>query len=105
MNTKHSANQSIDSPAEHLINDAANISSVSCTYEYLKDKDIVQVCDLFNQYAESETVYKKLPLETFTNLFLAPQACIQKINIVAKKTDGSVIGFANGCVKEGKQIG
>lgn len=73
--------------------------------DFLKEEDAPLACDLFNRSAQSETVYKKLSYDEFFHLFLSPQTGIHKMNMAAKKEDGSVIGFANGCIKEGKNIG
>lgn len=66
--------------------------------------DIAAVCALYNQYAESETVYKKLSEEDFARLMIADEEKVKKLNFTAKAETGAVIGFAGGSLVAGKEI-
>lgn len=71
----------------------------------LEKSDAVKAAALFNRYAESELVYKKLSDSDFTAQFITDDANVIKINLAAKAEDGSLVGFANVCIKRGVDIG
>lgn len=60
---------------------------------------------LFNRYAEAEFVHKKLSEADFIAQFVTSDERVTKINLAAKADNGVLLGFANGCVKKGADIG
>ena len=58
-----------------------------------------------NNVQNKEVLYKKMNQETFIQKFIAEETPeLKKINYIAKE-DGKVVGFANGCYKEGETTG
>lgn len=73
--------------------------------ERFNESDARAAAALFNRYAETEFVHKKLSEADFIAQFVTSDERVTKINLAAKADDGALLGFANGCVKKGADIG
>lgn len=73
--------------------------------ERFNESDARVAAALFNRYAETEFVHKKLSKADFIAQFVTSDERVTKINLAAKADDGALLGFANGCVKKGADIG
>lgn len=73
--------------------------------ERFNENDGKAAAALFDRYAETEFVHKKLSEVDFIAQFVINDERVTKINLAAKADDGAFLGFANGCVKKGADIG
>ena len=73
--------------------------------ERFSESDARTAAALFNRYAEAEFVHKKLSEADFIAQFVTSDERVTKINLAAKADNGVLLGFANGCVKKGADIG
>lgn len=73
--------------------------------ERFNENDGKAAAALFDRYAETEFVHKKLSEADFIAQFITSDERVTKINLAAKADDGALLGFANGCVKKGADIG
>lgn len=74
-------------------------------FERFSESDARTAAALFNRYAEAEFVHKKLSEADFIAQFVTSDERVTKINLAAKADNGVLLGFANGCVKKGADIG
>ena len=74
------------------------------TIQPLKQEFFDTALKLFNAYAESEYVYKKMTAEVFAKTFLEGSDTVKKIDLAAVQ-NGQMIGFASGTLVDGKDVG
>lgn len=73
--------------------------------ERFNENDGTAAAKLFDRYAETEFVHKKLSEGDFIMQFVTNNDRVTKINLAAKTDDGTLVGFANGCLKKGVNVG
>ena len=74
------------------------------TITEFRPEELPAVCALFNAGAEGEYPHRKLTETQFSALFLEDTERVQKCSLTAWE-GGQLVGFANGCVQNGKEIG